>query len=69
MKTVYEGVIVFMKWNLWNALILDELQTSKFHKPQIKTVICQLKQDFSSSQIGLYVIEWHGTNLGTIHKR
>lgn len=29
-ETVYEKGMAFMKWNLWNALILDELQTSKF---------------------------------------
>jgi len=28
----YERATAFMKWNSWNALILDELQASKFHR-------------------------------------
>lgn len=31
-ETVYERGVAVGKWNLWNALILDELQASKFHK-------------------------------------
>lgn len=33
---------------------------------QIKTVICQLKQDFTQSQSGLYTSRWHGPNLNTV---
>lgn len=32
METVYEGVDEHLNGILWNALILDELQTSKFHR-------------------------------------
>lgn len=32
---------------------------------QIKTVICQLKQELTQSQSGLYSTWWHGLNLRT----
>lgn len=36
---------------------------------QIKTVICQLKQDFTQSQSGLYASGWHGPNSNTANNQ
>lgn len=35
----------------------------------MKTVMCQLKQDFTQSWNGLCVIWWYGTNLKTAKKQ
>lgn len=35
----------------------------------MKTVLCQLKQDFTQSWNGLYVIWWYGTNLKIAKKK
>lgn len=63
METVYKG-----GWLLWNGICGMPLFWMSCRLPnstetQIKTVICQLKQDFTQAWNGLYVIWWYGTNL------
>ena len=62
METVYEGGMAFMKWNLWNALILDELQTSKFHRNPNKNSYMPVK-----TRLHL-VLEWPFCHLVVWHQ-
>lgn len=61
METVYEGGMAFMKWNLWNALILDELQTSKFHRNPNKNSYMPVKTRLHSDleQPLCHLVVWH----------
>lgn len=57
-------------WLLWNGICGMPLFWMSCRLPnstetQIKTVMCQLKQDFTWSWNGLCVIWWYGTNLNT----
>lgn len=61
METVYEGGMAFTKWNLWNALILDELQTSKFHRNPNKNSYMPVK-----TRLHL-VLEWPLCHLVVWH--
>lgn len=51
-ETVYEKEMAFMKWNLWNALLLDELQTSKFLRNPNENSYVPVKTRLDS------VLEW-----------